>query len=122
MNPILMMVALGLIIVVRFVSDQKDIARLVKTQGLTQIQARGIFRSEIYNAMAANKFTALVFLVAVGAAIYIFLHSAGPGKILMPVLTVILGMEIGRFMTRRAADAAIAGKIALLKGAGQTPA
>ena len=115
MNPMWMIVALAAIVIVRFVTDQKDINALAREHGLTQMQARGIFRTEIYNSMAANKLSLLIFVAAIAGAIYIFMHTVAEQKVLMPVLTIILGMEIGRFMTRAAANEAILARIQSLK-------
>lgn len=96
----LMMAALGLIIVVRFVSDQAAIRKLANESGLNRLQARTLFRAEIYNAMAANKLIALLFLGAIGYGIYLFLRLQQPDRILLPILTIIMVMEIGRYVTR----------------------
>ena len=120
MSGIWMMAAVGVIVILRFFLDQKEINRLRITHSLTQMQARGIFRSEIYNTMAANRVTSLIFLAAIGAAVYLFLNTVGEAKILMPILTIILGMEIGRYLTRNAADAAIRERISALN-ASTTP-
>ena len=96
----LMMAALGLIIVVRFVSDQAAIRKLASESGLNRLQARTLFRAEIYNAMAANKLIALLFLGAIGYGIYLFLRLQQPDRILLPILTIIMVMEIGRYVTR----------------------
>ncbi len=117
MNPLWMIVALAAIVILRFVTDQKDINRLAREHNLTQLQARGIFRTEIYNTMAANKVSLLIFLAAIAGAIYIFTHTVAEQKVLMPVLTLILGMEIGRFITRAQANEAMVKRINALKDA-----
>lgn len=115
MSPLWMIVALAVIVVLRFLTDQKDIKRLARQHNLKPLQARTVFRTEIYNAMAANKVSMLIFLAAVAGAIYIFMHTAAEQKVLMPILTIILGMEIGRFLTRNEAERAIEARIAALK-------
>lgn len=109
---LLMTAALAVIILVRFLSDMAAIKRLSQRSGLSRLQARAMFRAEIYNTMAANKITALAFLAALGYGIWLFLHTTGPDRVLMPILTIILAMEFGRYLTRKEADAHIEQRLA----------